>query len=100
MSPTLGLRTSFTRRSASLRTNSTRAGHPPVTNCASSIDSGASRIIPFCRTFLETTGDHYGADMGRVDYISDAEGARQTINHWVQEQTRNKIKDLLPPGQR
>jgi serpin B len=53
---------------------------------------------PFLPEFLETTGDHYGADMGRVDYISDTEGARQAINGWVQEQTRNKIKDLLPPG--
>ena len=52
----------------------------------------------FVPEFLQTTADNYGAEMGRVDYIGDADGARQTINNWVQEQTRNKIKDLLPPG--
>ena len=52
----------------------------------------------FLPEFLQTTGENYGADMGYVDYIGNAEGARQTINNWVQEQTRDKIKDLLPSG--
>jgi serpin B len=52
----------------------------------------------FLPSFLETTGENYGADMGRLNYLGDADGARQTINAWVEEQTRNKIKDLLPPG--
>lgn len=52
----------------------------------------------FLPEFLQTTGENYGAEMGRVDYIGNTDGARQTINDWVQEQTHNKIKDLLPPG--
>jgi hypothetical protein len=28
----------------------------------------------------------------------DAEAARRTINTWVEEQTRRKIRDLIPPG--
>src|SRR5262249_12446739 len=33
-----------------------------------------------------------------VDFRGDAESARQTINSWVAERTRQKINDLLPPG--
>jgi serine protease inhibitor len=34
----------------------------------------------------------------RVDFAGDAEGARGTINTWVESQTNSKIKDMLPNG--
>lgn len=40
----------------------------------------------------------YGAAPREVDYATDPERARKTINGWVEEQTVQKIKELLVPG--
>jgi serpin B len=53
---------------------------------------------PFRAEYLGLTRDHYGAGLHEVDYVADAEGARKAINRWVEQQTQDKIKDLLPPG--
>ena len=37
-------------------------------------------------------------DANEVDFVKDTEQARKTINAWVEKQTQDKIKDLLPPG--
>lgn len=54
--------------------------------------------LAFKAPFLETTREYYGAELMPVDFRSDADGARQTINRWVEEQTKERIKDLLPDG--
>jgi serpin B len=54
--------------------------------------------FPMHQPFLNTTRDHYGAELGRIDFISDTENSRQTINHWVEDQTNQRIKDLIPQG--
>lgn len=33
-----------------------------------------------------------------MDFVGDTENSRSTINRWVEAQTNNRIKDLLPPG--
>jgi serpin B len=48
--------------------------------------------------FLTTTKTYYGAGLNEVDFQTAAEEARQTINTWVERQTKDKIKDLIPPG--
>lgn len=48
--------------------------------------------------FLAVTRDSYHAELALVDFVNDAERARETINQWVEAQTRDKIKDLLPRG--
>jgi serpin B len=53
---------------------------------------------PFLRDFLALTRENYGAGMQEVDYVRDTEGARKTINAWVEQQTQDKIKELLRPG--
>jgi serpin B len=53
---------------------------------------------PFQPPFVETTDSHYGAPLESLDFIADPEGSRQHINHWVESQTNDKIKDLLPRG--
>ena len=40
----------------------------------------------------------YGAELREVDYRADPEAARQLINEWVSDQTREKILELLPEG--
>jgi serine protease inhibitor len=48
--------------------------------------------------FLKLTEQYYGAGLHQVDFRNATDAARQTINRWVEEQTSNKIKDLLRPG--
>jgi serpin B len=52
----------------------------------------------FLPAFLGLTRDHYGAGFQEVDFAGDTEGARRTINAWVAQQTRDKIKELLERG--
>jgi serpin B len=52
----------------------------------------------FQPAFLKLTKDHYGAGLNEVDFAGDAEGARKTINTWVERETQDKIKELLKPG--
>jgi serpin B len=51
----------------------------------------------FRRHFLMSTKIYYGAGLNEVDFQSAAEEARRTINAWVEQQTKDKIKDLIPP---
>jgi serpin B len=48
--------------------------------------------------FLSVTSDHYGAAMELCDFSADPDGCRNDINSWVEDQTRGRIEDLLPPG--
>lgn len=48
--------------------------------------------------FLDTLAQHYGAGLYILDFITETEPSRITINAWVEEQTADKIKDLLQPG--
>ncbi|HEY8506075.1 MAG TPA: serpin family protein [Gemmataceae bacterium] len=47
--------------------------------------------------FLAATREHYGAGLREVDFTA-TEQARRTINAWVEEQTRDRIRDLIPKG--
>ena len=47
--------------------------------------------------FTTAVQEHYGAGPTRVNYRAP-DAARTTINQWVEEQTRNRIQDLMPPG--
>ena len=46
--------------------------------------------------FQSTLTKQFGAEAQRVDFADDA--ARVGINNWVEEFTREKIKDLIKPG--
>ena len=52
----------------------------------------------FRPTFLDFTRDRYGAPLQPLDFKTASESARDTINAWVADQTKNKITDLLPSG--
>ena len=52
----------------------------------------------FHKEFIDITGDHYDAGFKEVDFVKDTEQARGTINRWVEEKTRDKIKELIKPG--
>jgi len=52
----------------------------------------------FLPDYLKLTGVSYQAGLEELDFKRDPEGARKTINAWVEKQTQDKIKDLLKPG--
>ena len=51
----------------------------------------------FLAAFLDLCQRNYGVTITPVDYAADQEAARQQINAWVEEKTRDKIKELLKP---
>jgi serpin B len=53
-------------------------------------------FLPTYNTLLET---HYGAGINEVDFASNSEAARRTINEWVSDRTQTKIPELIPAGQ-
>jgi len=52
----------------------------------------------FLPAYTQTLRDFYGSEATPLDYATNAEGSRVTINKWVEERTREKIKDLIPQG--
>jgi len=58
----------------------------------------AQQGYTFLDDFLKLTKSDYGAGFKQVDFKDATEAARLTINQWVEQQTDNKIKDLLQPG--
>jgi serpin B len=71
-------------------------GNPFTLNIANSIwgQSGFS----FNEPFLNTLAQYFGAGMNTVDYVQAPEAAREAINSWVEDETMDKIKDLIPEG--
>jgi serpin B len=47
--------------------------------------------------FLKTLQEVYGAPLQSLDFKDNA-AARKRINDWVATQTRDKIRDIVPPG--
>jgi serpin B len=58
----------------------------------------AQRDMALEQAYLDALAARYGAGLRLVDYISDTEGARRLINGWVDEQTEERIPELLAPG--
>lgn len=52
----------------------------------------------FRDSFLNPLDRDFGAGLQELDFERNSEGARQTINTWVEDQTEDKIQDLLPEG--
>jgi serpin B len=48
--------------------------------------------------FLELTETTYRAPLERLDFEKNPERCRTHINAWVEQQTRDRIKDLIPKG--
>ena len=57
----------------------------------------AQKGYQFLDEFFRIVQQSYQADLKQVDFSSAAESARQAINAWVEQQTNEMIKDLLPP---
>ncbi len=54
--------------------------------------------VPLQPDFLNLIARHYRGGMNVVDFRRGAEAARVRINHWVEDETRQRIQDLIPSG--
>jgi len=52
----------------------------------------------FLDNYTELMQTDYGAALHRVDFRSSPESVRSTINQWVEQQTNDKIENLIGPG--
>lgn len=85
-----------------------RQGYLELSNGLNSGNSGvtlntanalwAEKTYPFLQDYITTADKYYGAKTTNLDFITKPEESRQIINQWVEEKTRNKIKDLIPEG--
>ena len=53
---------------------------------------------PFLEEYQSNVETYYGGKAASVDFIRETEKSRQTINKFIEEQTNNKIQELLPQG--
>jgi serpin B len=52
---------------------------------------------PFRESYMKLVATYYGGGFNPADFQRDAEAERVRINKWVEGETREKIKDLIPP---
>jgi serpin B len=58
----------------------------------------AQEDYQFLTEYLDTVEKYYGGKATNLDFVKDPEGSRVTINNWVEDQTNDKIRDLIPQG--
>jgi serpin B len=58
----------------------------------------AQKDYPFLDSYFNLVNNYYGGKVTNLDFKTDTENSRLTINKWVEEQTNDKIKDLIPQG--
>jgi serpin B len=58
----------------------------------------AQKGYAFRPAFLSLVKQNFGAAFEPLDFVANASAATQQINKWVADQTRNRIRDLIPGG--
>ena len=58
----------------------------------------AQEDYKFLDEYFSTIKRYYDGDVTNLDFIKETEKSRVTINKWVEDKTKNKIKDLIPQG--
>jgi serpin B len=61
-------------------------------------DAWGQKDYAFLDSYLNVLAENYGAGLRLLDFKNDWEGARQTINDYIYEQTNELIEDLIPEG--
>lgn len=55
------------------------------------------KTYPFEQTYLDTIANHYGSGLLRqADFRNSFAAERDKINAWVEDQTKKRIRDLIP----
>lgn len=58
----------------------------------------AQQDYKFLPDYLATVEKYYGGKAANLDFVGESEESRQTINTFIEQQTNDKIKDLIPQG--
>ena len=58
----------------------------------------AQQDYQFSKDYFDNVEKYYSGKATNLDFKKDPEGSRITINSWVENQTNEKIKDLIPSG--
>ena len=58
----------------------------------------AQKGFTICKKYRKLTTRYYSASLKQLDFATNPSGAADFINDWVEQQTNNKIKDLLSAG--
>jgi serpin B len=58
----------------------------------------AQKGYDFREPFLALVKQNFGAAFELLDFVHDSSQATQHINKWVADQTRDRIRDLIPSG--
>jgi serpin B len=101
MADTLGLPRDRAARDAAMKTLRARV-EAIRTKGETTLDS-ANRVwvqqdYKLLAPFVASVRDNYGADLPLADFAGQSEKVRVEINGWVEQKTRDRIKDLVPPG--
>ncbi len=58
----------------------------------------AQKDYQFLKEYFDRVEKYYGGKVTNLDFKKDPESSRITINNWVENQTNDKIKGLIPSG--
>ena len=89
----------MTQRTAKIATTSKKTGGPsePITLTIANRLFG-QRGYDFRPAYLELLKKTLGSALEALDFVSDSAGATKHINHWIAKQTKERIRDLIPPN--
>jgi len=58
----------------------------------------AQNDFKFLDEYFSTVRNYYGGNATNLDFVGESDESRVTINNWVEGQTNDRIKDLIPAG--
>lgn len=58
----------------------------------------AQKDYAFLNDYFNTIKSNYDGKIENLDFVNDNENSRKIINNWVEKQTNDKIKNLIPAG--
>jgi serpin B len=85
----------FHAMTASVTTAPLGTRHKPELSVANSL--WMQKGHPWKKDYLARAREDFRAGLFDVDFKNDTESARGRINRWVEKETRDRIKDLVPP---
>jgi len=81
---------------ASIYTELNKADKSYKLNAANAL--WAQKDYPFVSDYFAIVEQYYGGKATNLDFKTDTENSRVTINNWVENKTNNRIKNLIPQG--
>ena len=74
-----------------------RGGDPEAFELQIANATWGQQNYEFLASYLDLLAINYGAAMRLLDFVNAPDESRQIINRWVEDQTDDRIQDLLPP---